>query len=184
MTNQQTSQVLYTVTSFFYLQNGKMKVSPEPNQLQRFRQSSPVGRRVEDELDSSMQNHFHYYLPASINELRVTSSVPPGDLISTGLKMSSVATNMKKIKAIIFLLAVSCGLIFTLLLPSRELFLIFFAVDLWSIFRRVLEPVSGHEPVVGLQPFGAGVWSCYSVTGSRLKDLRCWVVLLLFVMVS
>lgn len=184
MTNQQTSQVLYTVTSFFYLQNGKMKVSPEPNQLQRFRQSSPVGRRVEDELDSSMQNHFHYYLPASINELRVTSSVPPGDLISTGLKMSSVATNMKKIKAIIFLLAGSCGLIFTLLLPSRELVLIFFAVDLWSIFRRVLEPVSGHEPVVGLQPFGAGVWSCYSVTGSRLKDLRCWVVLLLFVMVS
>lgn len=74
---------------------------------------------------------------------------------------------MKKIKAIIFLLAGSCGLIFTLLLPSRELFLIFFAVDLWSIFRRVL------EPVVGLQPFGAGVWSCYSVTGSRLKDLRC-----------
>lgn len=80
---------------------------------------------------------------------------------------------MKKIKAIIFLLAGSCGLIFTLLLPSRELFLIFFAVDLWSIFRRVLEPVSGHEPVVVLQPFGAGVWSCYSVTGSRLKDLRC-----------
>lgn len=76
---------------------------------------------------------------------------------------------MKKIKAIIFLLAGSCGLIFTLLLPS----LIFFAVDLWSIFRRVLEPVSGHEPVVGLQPFGAGVWSRYSVTGSRLKDLRC-----------
>lgn len=87
--------------------------------------------------------------------------------------MSSVATNVKKIKAILFLLAGSCGLIFTLLLPSRELFLIFFAVDLWSIFRRVLEPVSGHEPVVGLQPFGAGVWSRYSVTGSRLKDLRC-----------
>lgn len=62
MTNQQTSQVLYTVTSFFYLQNGKMKVSPEPNQLQRFRQSSPVGRCVEDELDSSMQNRFHICL--------------------------------------------------------------------------------------------------------------------------
>lgn len=57
-----------------------MEVSPEPNQLQRFRQSSPVGRHVEDELDSSMQNHFHYYLPTFINELKVTLSVPPGDL--------------------------------------------------------------------------------------------------------